>query len=45
MLIFTMNFPDGSAGNGPTPNGGDARDIGSMPGSGRFLGGGHGNPL
>ena len=24
---------------------GDVRDIGSIPGSGRFPGGGHGNPL
>ena len=26
-------------------NAGDARDKGSIPGSGRFLGGGNGNPL
>ena len=26
-------------------NGGDARDAGSIPGLGRSLGGGHGNPL
>ena len=26
-------------------NAGDIRDIGSIPGSGRSLGGGHGNPL
>ena len=26
-------------------NAGDARDMGSIPGSGRSLGGGHGNPL
>ena len=24
---------------------GDVRDVGSIPGSGRSLGGGHGNPL
>ena len=24
---------------------GDIRDVGSIPGLGRFLGGGHGNPL
>ena len=24
---------------------GDARDVGSLPGSGRSPGGGHGNPL
>ena len=26
-------------------NAGDARDLSSMPGLGRSLGGGHGNPL
>ena len=26
-------------------NAGDIRDVGSIPGLGRFLGGGHGNPL
>ena len=26
-------------------HGGDAGDVGSIPGSGRSLGGGHGNPL
>ena len=30
--------------NRPT-NAGDAEDTGSIPGSGRFPGGGHGNPL
>ena len=30
--------------NLPT-NAGDARDMGSIPGSGRSPGGGHGNPL
>ena len=28
-----------------TANAGDIRDAGSVPGSGRFPGGGHGNPL
>ena len=32
MLIFTMNFPNGSAGNEPTPSVGDARDVGSILG-------------
>ena len=27
------------------PNAGDIRDTGVIPGSGRFPGGGHGNPL
>ena len=29
----------------PTDNAGDSRDVGSIPGSGRSLEGGHGNPL
>ena len=29
----------------PLANAGDTRDVGSIPGSGRFPGGGHGNPL
>ena len=29
----------------PSANAGDIRDMGLIPGSGRSLGGGHGNPL
>ena len=29
----------------PPDNTGDIRDMGSIPGSGRFPGGGYGNPL
>ena len=29
----------------PPANAGDVRDIGCIPGSGRYPGGGHGNPL
>ena len=29
----------------PPANAGDIRDVGSIPGSGRISGGGHGNPL
>ena len=29
----------------PPPSAGDARDTGSIPGSGRYFGRGHGNPL
>ena len=29
----------------PPANAGDTRDAGLIPGSGRFPGGGHGNPL
>jgi len=38
-------FPDGASGEEPTCNAGDIRDTGSIPGSGRSPGGGHGNPL
>ena len=31
-------------GKNPPANAGDTRDVGSIPGLGRFLGGGHGNP-
>ena len=29
----------------PPANAGDSRDVGSIPGLGRYPGGGHGNPL
>ena len=35
----------GSVVNNLPANARDTRDTGSIPGSGRFLGGGHGNPL
>jgi len=31
--------------NNPTANAGDAMNVGSIPGSGKSLGGGNGNPL
>ena len=37
-----MGFPGGSAGKESTCNAGD---LGSVPGSGRSPGGGHGKPL
>ena len=37
-----QGFPGGSVGKGSTYNAGD---TGSIPGSGRSPGGGHGNPL
>ena len=40
-----MGFPDGARGKEPACNAGDIRDVGSIPGSGRSPGGGHGNPL
>jgi len=42
MLILSMGFPGGSAGKESTCN---VRDLGLIPGLGRFPGGGHGNPL
>ena len=41
----SMGFPGGAAVNSPPASEGDARDAGSVPGSGRPLGGGNGNPL
>ena len=38
-------FPGGSAGKNLPTNAGDSRDLGSIPGSGRFPGEGNGNPL
>ena len=38
-------LPGGSAGKEPTCGAGDTGDAGSLPGSGRSPGGGHGNPL
>ena len=40
-----MGFPGGSVGKEPDFNARDARDTGSIPGSGRSPGAGHGNPL
>ena len=42
MVFF---FPDGSDGKEPACNVGDARDMGSIPGSGRSSREGTGNPL
>ena len=40
-----MGFPDDSAGKESAFNEGDTGDASSMPGSGRSLEGGNGNPL
>ena len=40
-----QGFPGGSDGKESACNAGDARDMGSFPGLGRSLGGGHGSPL
>ena len=38
-------FPGGSVVKDPPASAGDAGDVGSIPGSGRSPGGGHGSPL
>ena len=40
-----QRFPCGAGGKEPACRGGDVSDQGSIPGSGRSPGGGHGNPL
>ena len=40
-----MCFLGGSAGKKSACNAGDSRDVDWFPGSGRFPGRGHGNPL
>jgi len=40
-----MGFPGDSVVKNPSANAGDAGDIGSIPGSGRYPGEGHDNPL
>ena len=41
----TKELPSWCSGKNLSPNAGDARDVGSIPGSGRSPGGGNGNPL
>ena len=38
-----IGFPGGASGKEPTCSAGDSRDVGSIPESGRSLGGGNGN--
>ena len=45
MLYSDMGLPGGVVVKNPPANAGDIRDVGSIPGLGRSLGGGHGNPL
>ena len=45
MYTLDWGFPGGSVGKEPACNARDARDMGSIPGSGRSPGAGHGNPL
>ena len=45
MYTLDWGFPGGSVGKEPACNARDARDMGSIPGSGRSPGEEHGNPL
>ena len=45
LAEFTLGFPSGSVIKNPPANAGDARDVGSIPGSGRSPGVGNGHPL
>ena len=40
-----MSFPGGTEVKNPPANAGDTKDVGSIPGLGRSLGGGNGNPF
>ena len=42
---YLLGFPGGSVVNTPPASSGDTRDMGLVPKSGRFPGGGNGNPL
>ena len=42
---YGLGFPGGSVVNNPHANAGDTKDMGLIPGSGRFPGEGNGNPL
>ena len=43
--MMEMGFSGGSVVKNPPANAGDARDVGSIPGSGRSSREGNGNPL
>ena len=43
--IYYWGFPSGASGKELACQCGDVRDVGSIPGSGRSPGEGHGNPL
>ena len=45
MYTLDWGFPGGSVGKEPVCNARDARDMGSIPGSGRSPREEHGNPL
>ena len=43
--VLNKGFPGGASGKEAPPNARDITDTGSIPGSGRSAGEGHGNPL
>ena len=45
LLATMLGFPGGASGKETSYHAGDIRDVGSIPGSGRSPGGGHGNQL
>ena len=45
MHVLRLRFPGGLVVENPPTNAGDTGDLGSIPGWGRFLGGGNGSPL
>ena len=44
-MLHAKDFPGGTVVKNLPDNAGDLGDAGSIPGSGRFPGGGHSNPL
>ena len=44
-ILYTGGFPGGQVVKNSLARAGDARDVGSISGSGRSPGGGNGNPL
>ena len=44
-ILLHLDFPGGSAVKNLPASAGDTGDTGSIPGLGRFSGGGNGNPL
>ena len=45
QVLKNWGFPGGTSGKEPPANAGDIRDTDLIPGLGRSLGGGNGNPL
>ena len=44
-MVVNLGFPGGAVVKNPPANAGDARDMGSIPGLGKSLEEGNGNPL